>query len=151
NPERACMVRFGRSHIRGALVPAILVASLLGIVACTQRIPADSTGAPGAAPATAPGPRTATSLNIALGMPSQATKSTSNASDYLLERDEYVLSYNRDRGGPNWVSWHVGRGDLGRVQRSNDFHPDPDLPAAWRITPNDYTGSGYDRGHVCPS
>src|SRR5262249_48044863 len=31
------------------------------------------------------------------------------------------------------------------------FHPAPVLPAGFqRITPADYTGSGFDRGHMCP-
>jgi endonuclease G len=49
------------------------------------------------------------------------------------------------------VSWQIRKSDLGPIERSNEFHPEPDLPASWRITPGDYTGSGYDRGHVCPS
>ena len=40
--------------------------------------------------------------------------------------------------------------DLGKEDRGN-FRPDPDLPKEWQIGPNDYRGSGYDRGHVCPS
>jgi endonuclease G len=41
--------------------------------------------------------------------------------------------------------------DIGKEQRG-DFHPDDDLPAGFRkITPTDYTRSGFDRGHMCNS
>jgi endonuclease G len=89
--------------------------------------------------------------NLALGNPSNATADTSNSSNYLLDRPQYALSYDRNEGGPNWVSWHVDRSDLGRVRRTNAFAPDPVLPSDWRIRPSDYTHSGYERGHLCPS
>ena len=59
-------------------------------------------------------------------------------------------SYNVDRGIPNWVAWHLERTDLGPAERS-DWATDVSLPAAWRITPFDYKGTGYTRGHMCPS
>jgi len=89
--------------------------------------------------------------NMALGNPSNATADQRTASNYLLERPQYTLSYNKNQGGPNWVSWHVQQSDLGRVPRSNSFAPDPLLPPDWQVRPTDYIGSGYDRGHQCPS
>lgn len=85
--------------------------------------------------------------NLLLGNPSKAA---TDADNYLLERPQYTMSFNHSRGGPNWVAWHVDYADLGDSERGK-FRPDPDLPADWRITPKDYTGSGYDRGHMCPS
>jgi endonuclease G len=85
--------------------------------------------------------------NLLLGNPSNAGRSEDN---YLLERPQYSLSYSRSRGGPNWVAWHTDAQDLGVVERGK-FRPDPDLPSSWAVTPNDYKGSGFDRGHVCPS
>lgn len=90
-------------------------------------------------------------LNLALGNPSRATADVSNADNYLIERPQFAESYNRSKGGPNWVSWHLVESDLGDVERGT-FHPDSGLPAGWyRVKPNDYTRSGYDRGHLCPS
>ena len=109
-----------------------------------------SPGEPPAA-AAAQGAERAAPSNAALGMPSPANRSTASAEDYLVENAAFTLSYNRERGGPNWVSWHVDADDLGSAPRSNDFHPEPDLPEAWRIRPSDYSQTGYDRGHVCPS
>ena len=37
------------------------------------------------------------------------------------------------------------------VDRADDFKEDEDLPAATRSTLSDYSGSGYSRGHLCPS
>ena len=37
------------------------------------------------------------------------------------------------------------------VDRSDAFQEDPDLPASTRSTLSDYSGSGFSRGHLCPS
>jgi endonuclease G len=96
--------------------------------------------------------------NLALGNPSAAvvldtTKPLDDAqADNLLEeKPAYSLSYNRSNGGPNWVSWHLVQSHRGRSGRSDDFRPDATLPATAQIRPTDYRGSGYDRGHQCPS
>lgn len=90
--------------------------------------------------------------NLLLGNPSGATTSTSNVDNYLYDHGYYIESYNRDRAEPNWVSWYVGDTSLGSIDRSNDFRPDPGLPAGWFEVPaNAYSGSGFDRGHNCPS
>jgi endonuclease G, mitochondrial len=92
------------------------------------------------------------SPNVALGDPSGATTDASNRNNYLLVKPQYVLSYNDERGGPNWVSWRLVASDIGSVERQNNFHPEASLPAGFhRVTPDDYTGTGFDRGHVCNS
>jgi endonuclease G len=89
---------------------------------------------------------------LALGNPSNATQSVSNADNYLMVNNAYALSYNNSRGGANWVAWRISETDFGAAERQNDFRPDPNLPKTFtRITPADYTGSGFDRGHLCPS
>ncbi len=93
------------------------------------------------------GSRDSNDGNLLLGNPTKAAKDPDN---YLLDRPQYTMSYNRSRGGSNWVAWHIDKQDLGGEDRGN-FRPDPDLPKEWQISPNDYRGSGYDRGHVCPS
>lgn len=92
----------------------------------------------------------ATERYLKFGNPSGAA--SADANNYLMINPYYALSYNRSRGTANWVSWTVTRADIGDVERANDFRPNPDLPQGFpRITPTDYTGSGYDRGHLCPS
>lgn len=90
--------------------------------------------------------------NLLLGNPSGATNSTSNPDNYLYDLGYYIESYNRDRAEPNWVCWYVGDTSLGSIDRSNDFRNDPNLPAGWYEVPDTaYAGSGFDRGHNCPS
>ncbi len=104
---------------------------------------------PTSAPSSGGGGQDVTSDQMLLGNPSAA--STSDPANYLIVRSQYALSYNRDAGIPNWVSWHVQASDLGSVDRSQ-FMPDPDLPSDWyHVKPSDYTNSGYDRGHMAPS
>ena len=43
-------------------------------------------------------------------------------------------------------------GDVGSSGRSASFFQDTTLPAGfYQVLPTDYSGSGYDRGHMCPS
>ncbi len=87
-----------------------------------------------------------------LGNPSNATTQPSNAENYLITLPQYAVSYNRTRGIPNWVSWYLSAEWLGTVDRQDDFRPYPDLPAGWyQVSSADYVGSGFDRGHNCPS
>ena len=88
--------------------------------------------------------------NLALGNPSGA--SISDPNNYLMVKPEYILSYNRGRGIANWVSWHLSSAWKGDSRRTNDFRPDAALPAGWYAAkPSDYTNTGFDRGHLCPS
>jgi endonuclease G len=90
--------------------------------------------------------------NLALGNPSNATADLSNKDNYLFVKDQYAMSYNSDHKTPNWVSWQLDSDWLGNSGRSGPFVPDPTLPAGFgKATPQDYTNSGYDRGHNCPS
>lgn len=88
-------------------------------------------------------------IHLKYGNPSQAGGSSNN---YLLVKPSYVLSYSCKAGIANWASWQLDRHWLGKVERSDDFRPDPDLPAdCYAARPNDYRASGYDRGHLTPS
>lgn len=91
-------------------------------------------------------------VHITLGNPSNATASIENQDNYLMEKSQYVLSYNQDKGTANWVSWQLNKSWLGNVDRQDDFRPDDSLPEDWyQVKPNDYRSSGYDRGHLIPS
>lgn len=89
---------------------------------------------------------------LLLGNPSGATGNIANENNYLMIKPQYSLSYNRSTATPNWVAWRLDTNWLGTAQRQDDYRPDPDLPAGWyRVTDNDYSGSGYTRGHMTPS
>lgn len=97
-------------------------------------------------------PQEAQAVYLALGNPNNAAPDISNADNFLLVNNFYALSYNRSRGTANWVAWRVTKADMSNLSREDSFRPDDRLPKSWgRVTPSDYTGSGYDRGHICPS
>jgi len=91
--------------------------------------------------------------NLLLGNPSGATSDPTNTTNYLLTRPQFTTGYNAQRGIPIWTSWHVGRTDITKnFPRQNDFRADPGLPRQfYQVTPQSYAGSGFDKGHNCPS
>ena len=90
--------------------------------------------------------------NLTLGNPSNAITNTSYSDNYLMVKNAYTLSYNKNKGIANWVSWHLSTAWKGETDRQNDFRPDQSLPQNWyEVTPRDYASTGFDRGHLCPS
>ncbi len=90
--------------------------------------------------------------NLTLGNPSNAATNTLYSDNYLMVKNAYTLSYNKNKGIANWVSWHLSTAWKGETDRQNDFRPDPSLPQNWyQVTPRDYASTGFDRGHLCPS
>ena len=75
--------------------------------------------------------------------------------DLLITRSQYTVSYNKSRGGPNWVAYHLNRENRGNMPgvRCNCFSMDPAVTAPGEVglTTADYTGSGFDRGHMVRS
>jgi len=94
----------------------------------------------------------APSEHLTMGNPSSAVTSLTQPNNYLMEKLQYSMSYSRDNGGPNWVSWHLDSSWLGTTPRQDDFRADTTLPAGWyQVQATDFSGSGFDRGHMCPS
>lgn len=90
--------------------------------------------------------------HLAMGNPSNAVAAISSPQNYLMIKPQYVHSYNRFNGIPNWVAWHVDSTWLGGIRRSNNFRVDSTLPEKWyHVTEKNYRDSHYDRGHMCPS
>ena len=97
------------------------------------------------------GPDGSSSVNLVLGNPSDASPDPANRDNFLMVKPYYVVSYNDSKGEPNWVSWTVSEADLGSAPRKDDFDVDSTLPADFfHVTQQDYTGGGFDRGHMCP-
>jgi len=87
--------------------------------------------------------------NLLLGNPSGANAGDRN--NYLMVKPYFVLSYDNDKCEPNWVSWRVTDADLGDAPRKQVFDPDGDLPVGFNVVKtSDYSGFGFDRGHMCP-
>jgi DNA/RNA endonuclease G (NUC1) len=88
---------------------------------------------------------------LAFGVPTDATP----ADEFRVTRDQYVLSYNKTTHTPNWVAEHLtkaNRGDLPGY-RCDCFAVDPRVVDGSDpgISTADYTGSGFDRGHMVRS
>ena len=74
-------------------------------------------------------------------------------SEQILHRKAYVVSYNKDTRQPNWVAWHLTSEHCDGVYArpsGNAFHEDDEV-AQPRATLEDYRGSGWSRGHMCPA
>ena len=90
--------------------------------------------------------------NMGMGNPSGATTNTANSDNYLMVKTQYALAYNNTKGMANWVSWHLSAAWLGATPRCDCFTSDNTLPAGYfKATTSNYTNTGFDRGHMCPS
>jgi len=98
-------------------------------------------------------PASGDNSNLLFGNPSGATSSTLMGDNYLIDQGYYVESYNSTKGEPNWVSWHLDASNITEsTGRQNDFAGFNGLPTGWyTVQSNSYSGSGFDRGHNCPS
>ncbi|HSK62871.1 MAG TPA: DNA/RNA non-specific endonuclease, partial [Pyrinomonadaceae bacterium] len=92
------------------------------------------------------------SVHLAFGNPSNAVADLLQPNNYLMEKPSFTLSYNRDKGTPNWVSWHLETGWTGSLPRTDTFRADPAVSPDWyRVQSTDYFASGFDRGHMTPN
>lgn len=92
-------------------------------------------------------------IHLRLGNPSSATPDPiTNGNNLLIPSPQYTISYNNAKRTLNWASWQLNSSWLGDTPRQNNFRPNPDLPKTWyAVKTSDYSGSGYDRGHMVPS
>jgi DNA/RNA endonuclease G (NUC1) len=92
------------------------------------------------------------SVHLTMGNPSNAVADVSQPLNYLMMKPTYAVSYNRDKGTPNWVSWHLDPSWYGTLVRVDTFRPDPAVDPSWyRVQAFDYSGTGFDRGHMTPN
>ncbi|MGI4022430.1 MAG: DNA/RNA non-specific endonuclease [Janthinobacterium lividum] len=91
--------------------------------------------------------------NLLMGNPSGAQASIVAAENYLIDQHYYIESYSMTKGEPNWVSWHLDAANANNtVGRQDNFAAFTGLPTGWyQVQNNSYSGSGFDRGHNCPS
>lgn len=89
--------------------------------------------------------------NMLFGNPSRASATTPE--NYYLDLKYYTQSYSRSKAIPNWVSWHLDASTTTRIaDRMDNFAGFSELPPEFFVaTSSSYAGSGFDRGHNCPS
>jgi endonuclease G len=81
------------------------------------------------------------------------------ASEIIISRDQYVISYNKFNRAPNWVAWKLEVASMGGSGRTNNFQLDADLENYFTksnskfqaVASDEYKGSCFDRGHQTPS
>jgi endonuclease G, mitochondrial len=86
----------------------------------------------------------AISPHLPFGNPSEAGSAPNKQ---LVLRQQFAASWNAKKRIANWVAWRLVADDIGDTERSQ-FYADTEISTP---TPKDYTNSGYDRGHLCPS
>jgi DNA/RNA endonuclease G (NUC1) len=87
--------------------------------------------------------------NVEFGTPTD----NNGADDFIISRPQSTVSYNRNFGVPNWVSYNLDNGHFGSEDRCNCFTNDPQVISAGfpAIRTSDYTNGGFDRGHMMRS
>lgn len=68
----------------------------------------------------------------------------------VLENSAYIVGYDETRKNPAWVAYRVPAQTLpDKFPRPSRFQADPRTVS--RVTHDDYTHSGFDRGHMAPN
>ena len=64
-----------------------------------------------------------------------------------------VVAFNPTHNVSDWAAYRLRREDLLNdvVKRKDAFRGDPEVPEGHRVVKADYTGTGYDRGHLAPA
>ena len=70
-----------------------------------------------------------------------------NGKDYQTYSLEYSYKYKHSY----WIAYRFDNTTGGNVGRNEAYKPDPELPSQYAAKHNDYTNSGYTRGHLCAS
>ncbi len=93
--------------------------------------------------------------------PRPAPKSTMSEATFLpavteqvevVQHTYFTLGYQEEHEQAEWVAYELTRAMLNAswAERPTTFMPDPEVRTE-SATPRDYSGSGYDRGHLCPA
>lgn len=70
-----------------------------------------------------------------------------NGKDYPTYSLEYSYKYKHSY----WIAYRFDNTTGGNVGRNEAYKPDPELPSQYAAKHNNYTNSGYTRGHLCAS
>lgn len=86
-----------------------------------------------------------------LGSPTDAAADAGRRTDYLIPRDQFVVSYNDDTRQANWVGWSLSDSDRGDIGRTDAWSVESMLPGGYLRVGTAAFGTGWDRGHMSPS
>ena len=87
----------------------------------------------------------------------QGTNKTYEVTHYTTEDKlgrlvNYSLEWDVDLKANRWSCYQMYDIHLGKnVERKNKFQTDPNIPENEQTSLKDYKGSGFSRGHLCPS
>lgn len=80
----------------------------------------------------------------------EEVKTAKGLEEEIIHYEGMTVSFNPKLHIPNWVAWELTAEEAtGTEPRSNNFKADPKVKGS--AQPSDYTGSGYDRGHMAPA
>ncbi|MDO5768545.1 MAG: DNA/RNA non-specific endonuclease [Psychrobacter sp.] len=86
--------------------------------------------------------------------PPEYLKKSLTQNTYPLCFDGFATMYSGVSKTPFWSAEHLTRRRLTQadtIPREDSFHEESRLPKSVRATLSDYSGSGYDRGHIAPN
>ena len=87
----------------------------------------------------------------------QGTNKTYEVTHYTTEANlgklrNYSIEWDANLKANRWTCYELYDVLLQKnVKRQNAFQQDPEIPANEQTSPDDYSGSGFSRGHLCPS
>ncbi len=72
--------------------------------------------------------------------------------DIVVQHTGYTLCYSEEHEQPYWVAYLLTADEVfaNEADRNDNFREDPSIPTGSAML-EDYRGSGYDRGHLCPA
>ncbi|BBP42354.1 DNA/RNA non-specific endonuclease [Thiosulfativibrio zosterae] len=83
-----------------------------------------------------------------MGIPQEVGQPASDWRNHILRNEGFMLGYSEKYRNPLWVTYRV-------TQAQKSFGKRPEFRRDWRtlagVTTQDYTGSGYTRGHHAPN
>ena len=79
----------------------------------------------------------------------EVTHSTTEGGERMIN---YSVEWDGTLKANRWTCYEMYNQIMQKnVKRKNEFKPDPDIPSDMQTTLKDYSGSGFARGHLCPS
>lgn len=85
---------------------------------------------------------------VFMGVPQETAAPAKDWRNHILRNQAYLVGYSEKYLNPLWVTYKV-------TQNTQSFGKRPGFRSDWRspfgASPDDYTGTGYDRGHHAPN